>query len=100
MVAASKQLVPILVDVSKGDVAGLGSKYGVESIPTLIFVNSNGDEIDTMGDRDPAALVEQIESVASGAAERNRRIRYGVIIGGIGAIILLKVLLSGKKHRT
>jgi hypothetical protein len=85
--------------VTKGEHSDLGAKYGVESIPALIFVNSGGDEIDTMSDREPTALAEQIESVASGAAERNRRVRYGAIIGGIAAIILLKVLLSGKKRR-
>lgn len=67
MVEASKNLVNVLIDAGDRKSADLWKHYGVQSMPTVIFTDSKGKELEKMGDRSPEALRAQIEKHSKSA---------------------------------
>jgi len=63
VVKASEKLVRILVD---GDRDGaLFEKYGVQSMPTLLYLGPDGKKVGQMAARSPDALKAQFEEIAT-----------------------------------
>lgn len=55
----------MLVDCSQGGAhRDLIQKYGVQGFPTVIFTDSKGEQVETLGGRDAASVKAQIERVA------------------------------------
>jgi hypothetical protein len=64
VVEASKGLVPILADCSDRSKNGdLKQKYGVRGFPTVVFLDSKGNEVEKLRGRDAASVKAQIEGV-------------------------------------
>lgn len=64
MVQASQDLVPILVDCSKGGPPDLTQKYGVKGYPTVVFADYQGKVIEPLRSRDAASVKAQMEKIA------------------------------------
>ena len=60
---SAEGLIRILVDAGKDD--KLFSKYGVSSMPTIIFLNSEGKEAGRLNDRSPEGVKRQFEEIAA-----------------------------------
>jgi hypothetical protein len=66
VVESSKKLVNVFLLSTQGkSTQELWKKYGVNSAPTVIFVDTKGKELGRMGDRSPEGLKRQIEDVAA-----------------------------------
>ena len=63
MVKASEGLIRILVDGDKD--GALFEKYGVQAMPTLLYLDPDGKQVAKMGDRSPAGLKKQFEEIVS-----------------------------------
>ena len=63
MVKSADSLIRILVDAGKDD--KLFSKYGVRSMPTIIFLAPDGKEAGRMGDRSPDGVKRQFEEIST-----------------------------------
>jgi hypothetical protein len=64
-VEASKKLLPIFVDCDWGKKnKDVSTKYGVRGYPTVIFTDSEGNEVAKLGGRDAASVAGQIEEIA------------------------------------
>ncbi|MSR47894.1 MAG: hypothetical protein EXS13_12675 [Planctomycetes bacterium] len=65
MVEASKSIINVFVDCDWGKKnADLSAKFGVRGYPTVIFVDSKGNQIEELGDRSPEGAKKQIEAIA------------------------------------
>lgn len=62
VVKASEGLVRLIVDADRD--GAIFEKYGVESMPTVIFLNPDGKEVDRLKSRDPEAVAAQFKEVA------------------------------------
>ena len=62
VVKASEGLVRILVDGDRDD--KLFTKYGVESMPTLLYLDPDGKKVGEMTKRSPADLKAEFEEIA------------------------------------
>lgn len=55
----NKHFVNIALDMEKGDGVALGTKFGVDAYPTLIFADSDGNMVTfTQGYMEPKQLIE------------------------------------------
>ena len=63
MVKASEGLIRVLVDGDKD--GALFEKYGVQSMPTVLFLDPDGKQVGKMGARDPGALKKQFEEIVA-----------------------------------
>lgn len=63
MVKSAEGLIRILVDAGKDD--KLFSKYGVRSMPTIIFLGPDGKEAGKLADRSPDGVKRQFEEIAA-----------------------------------
>ena len=63
MVKASEGLYRVLADAAKDD--KLFTKYGVNSMPTILFLDADGKQIGKMGDRSPDGVKRQFEEIAA-----------------------------------
>lgn len=65
VVSAARTIVPILVDCSKeGDNEDLQKKYDVQGYPTILFVDSQGEQIKELDNREAGAVKKEIENIA------------------------------------
>ncbi len=62
MIEQSARFVCIRVDTSEDK--DTTDKYGIEAVPTLLFVRSNGDVIAECKTADPEAMARQMAEVA------------------------------------
>ena len=62
VVKASEGLVRILVDGDRD--SKLFDKYGVESMPTLLYLDPDGKKVGEMTKRSPADLKAEFEEIA------------------------------------
>jgi hypothetical protein len=67
VVKSAEGLIRILVDAGRDD--KLFSKYGVSSMPTIIFLSPDGKEAGRLRDRSPEGVKRQFEEIA----EKNTR---------------------------
>lgn len=63
VVKSAEGLIRILVDAGKDD--KLFTKYGVNAMPTIIFLSPEGKEVGKMGDRSPEGVKRQFEEIAA-----------------------------------
>ncbi len=57
--------MPVFVDCNWGKKnQDLSSKFKVRGYPTVIFVDPDGNELERLGKRDAAAVLNQIEGVS------------------------------------
>lgn len=63
VVKASEGLYRILVDAGKDD--RLFSKYGVNSMPTILFLGPDGKKLGELNDRSPAGVKRQFEEIST-----------------------------------
>jgi hypothetical protein len=63
VVKASEGLYRILADAGKDE--KLFSKYGVNSMPTILFLDADGKQIGKLGDRSPDGVKRQFEEIAT-----------------------------------
>lgn len=63
MVKASEGLIRILADASRDDKVFL--KYGVNSMPTILFLDPDGKQVGELEARNAAAVKTQFEEIAS-----------------------------------
>jgi hypothetical protein len=63
VVKASEGLYRILADAGKDE--KLFSKYGVNSMPTILFLDAEGKQIGKLGDRSPNGVKKQFEEIAA-----------------------------------
>lgn len=63
MVKASEGLYRILADAAKDD--KLFTTYGVNSMPTILFLDPDGKKVGEMGDRSPEGVKRQFEEIAA-----------------------------------
>lgn len=67
MIEQSAKFVCIQVDTSKDDATT--DKYGIEVVPTLLFVRSNGDVIAECKTADAETMAKQMAEVAGNYKE-------------------------------
>jgi len=73
VVKASKNLVCVFVDCAWGaQHADLMKRFGVQGFPTVVYADSDGEEVGRMGTRDSAAVARDLERLAGNAAQRAR----------------------------
>jgi hypothetical protein len=63
VVKASEGMYRILVDAGKD--GKLFDKYGVNSMPTILFLDADGKKVGEMGDRSPEGVKKQFEEIAA-----------------------------------
>jgi len=64
---AMKAFVCVMIDAEKGEGVEIAKRYGAHSYPTLVIVDSSGDEIDRIsGYRPPAAFLADIARIQKG----------------------------------
>jgi hypothetical protein len=63
VVKASEGMIRILVDGDKDN--ALFGKYGVQAMPTLLFLDPDGKQVGKLGDRQPAGVKKQFEEIVS-----------------------------------
>lgn len=63
MVKASEGLIRVLVD-GQADGA-LFEKYGVQAMPTLLYLDPDGKQVGKMAARDPGSMKKQFEEIVS-----------------------------------
>jgi len=63
VVKSADGLIRILVDAGKDD--KLFTKYGVNSMPTIIFLNPEGKEAGRLNDRSPDGVKRQFEEIST-----------------------------------
>lgn len=63
MVKASEALIRVLVDGDKDN--ALFGKYGVQAMPTILFLDPDGKQVGKLGDRSPAGVTKQLTEIAT-----------------------------------
>jgi thioredoxin:protein disulfide reductase len=68
--SAAKEFIPLRVDLTDGSAAGeaLSSKFGVEAVPTIVFLGADGKErsnLRLVGFENAALFAERLESARS-----------------------------------
>ena len=65
MIKASKDIVCVFVDCEWGARHGdLAKRYMVQGFPTVVYTDSEGEEVGRMADRSPAAVARDLEELA------------------------------------
>lgn len=65
MAAASKDVVCVYVDLEWGRRhADLAQRYGVRVMPTVIYVDSEGEEVGRMRSPDPESMTADLDRLA------------------------------------
>lgn len=65
MVKASKSVVCVFVDCAWGAKHGdLAQKYQVKGFPTVVYTDSEGEEVSRMFDRSPESMARALTSLA------------------------------------
>ena len=65
MVKASKSVVCVFVDCAWGARhADLAQKYQVKGFPTVVYTDSEGEEVGRMTDRSPESMVQALTNLA------------------------------------
>ena len=65
MVKASKSVVCVFVDCAWGaQHADLAQTYRVQGFPTVVYTDSDGEEVGRMQDRSPESMVQALANLA------------------------------------
>jgi len=86
VVKASERLVRVLVDVDKCE--KVAQTYKVRSMPTILFLDSTGKQVDKLGGRDADSVVQQFNEIAD---KHSRGPKWGESVD--------KALEAGKKEK-
>ena len=73
MIKRAAQFVPLKLNTAKGDAKKLAQKFGVRGLPTILFVDSEGEVKDTLvGYKPAAAFAKALDDIASRQVTRAR----------------------------
>ena len=73
MVKASKKVVCIFVDCQWGAAhADLARRYQVQGFPTVVYADSEGEEVGRMQERSAEAMAAELTQLVTGPVAENR----------------------------